>query len=92
RAEIIYKPKVFMSYLAGINHSGRLNANIHLITAVHDHHDLADDSLNQDWSGATTAEFQSYPGCGHHLDMLKNEHLSHNAGVISGILNKIFEG
>ncbi|MBF0551246.1 MAG: amino acid adenylation domain-containing protein [Deltaproteobacteria bacterium] len=90
--EIIQQTKAYMSYLTGLNHSGRLNTNIHLITAVHDHQNWEDDSLNQDWSAVTTAEFHSYPGCGHHLDMLKNDHLAHNAGLISGILNEIFEG
>ncbi|MBF0525965.1 MAG: AMP-binding protein, partial [Deltaproteobacteria bacterium] len=89
--EIIHQTEVFLSYLTGLNHFGKLNSNIHLITAVHDQQDLADDSLNQDWSGATTAEFRSYPGFGYHLDMLKNDHLAHNAGLISGILNEIFE-
>lgn len=90
---ILKKMKQYIEYIDRTFHSGKTDADIHLIKAgrVPGGNEGGEGRLTQNWMELTTGKFMEYSGFGSHMEMLRGENLRGNVKIIRGILKGILE-
>ncbi|WP_367818270.1 amino acid adenylation domain-containing protein [Paenibacillus sp. SI8] len=83
KTTVIQKMRSYMVYLNGLQNSGTVRANIHL---VHDIHSSSKPGSSTAWNQSTAAQYRLYAGAGPHEDMLDAPYAAKNAEIVKRIL------
>ncbi|WP_212003867.1 non-ribosomal peptide synthetase [Chitinophaga sp. HK235] len=76
----------YCKYMNGKTDPDTTNARIHLVKSKDE---WQTPETNRDWKESSTNSFHIYEGEGRHPEMFNPEYISHNAGLISTILQQI---
>ncbi|NSL87275.1 amino acid adenylation domain-containing protein [Chitinophaga sp. Mgbs1] len=76
----------YTTYMNGKTDDGTTNAHIHLLMSKEEWKAA---EVSRNWSENSTSGFHTYDGTGLHPEMFNPEFITHNAGVIAGIMQQI---
>ncbi len=85
RQRLVERAKKFQVYLSGIDNSGLLNANLHLIATQEGKR------YNGGWKNSTNNQYKVYQCHGKHWDILNPGFRENNIELIHSLLNNIFK-
>lgn len=80
------KIESYCKYMNGKTDPGATNARIHIVKSKDE---WQTPETNRDWTESTNSGFYIYQGDGLHPEMFNPEYLTHNAGLISTILQQV---
>ncbi|HVI45635.1 MAG TPA: amino acid adenylation domain-containing protein [Chitinophaga sp.] len=76
----------YCRYMNGKTDTGATSARIHIVKSKEEWHSA---EANRNWEDSSTNGFYIYEGLGLHPEMFNPEYLSHNAGLISTIIQQV---